>query len=77
MTPNINMDHRIRAIRVAVAVMMIAFLLAVSAFAMAEADPIRVSSLCEPQSVVSEQEVFAWRFWRLLQRMKKAQWTEL
>lgn len=37
--------------------MMIAFLLAVSAFAMAEADPIRVSSLCEPQSVVSEQEV--------------------
>ena len=37
--------------------MMIAFLLAVSSFAMAEADPIRVSSLCEPQSVVSEQEV--------------------
>ncbi|HIS94553.1 MAG TPA: hypothetical protein IAC19_02140, partial [Candidatus Ventricola gallistercoris] len=57
MTLNINMDHRIRAIRVAAAVMMIAFLLAVSAFAMAEADPIRVSSLCEPQSVVSEQEV--------------------
>ncbi|MFR5796549.1 MAG: hypothetical protein ACLUI3_14075 [Christensenellales bacterium] len=37
--------------------MMLVFLLAVSAFAMAEADPIRVSSLSEPQSVISEQDV--------------------
>lgn len=51
------MENRLKGIRIAAAVMMIAFLLAVSSFAMAEADPIRVSSLCEPQSVVSEQEV--------------------
>lgn len=37
--------------------MMLVFLLAVSAFALADGDPIRVSSLSEPQSVISEQDV--------------------
>ena len=36
---------------------MLVFLLAVSAFALADGDPIRVSSLSEPQSVISEQDV--------------------
>ena len=54
---NINMDNRSRGFRAAAAVVMLVFLLAVSAFAMAEADPIRVSSLSEPQSVISEQDV--------------------
>ena len=57
MTLNINMDNRSRGFRAAAAVVMLVFLLAVSAFAMAEADPIRVSSLSEPQSVISEQDV--------------------
>ena len=51
------MDNRSRGFRAAAAVAMLVFLLAVSAFAMAEADPIRVSSLSEPQSVISEQDV--------------------
>lgn len=51
------MDNRSRGFRAAAAVVMLAFLLAVSAFAMAETDPIRVSSLSEPQSVISEQDV--------------------
>ena len=54
---NINMDNRSRGFRAAAAVVMLVFLLAVSAFALAEADPIRVSSLSEPQSVISEQDV--------------------
>ena len=57
LTLNINMDNRSRGFRAAAAVVMLVFLLAVSAFAMAEADPIRVSSLSEPQSVISEQDV--------------------
>ena len=51
------MDNRSRGFRAAAAVVMLVFLLAVSAFALAEADPIRVSSLSEPQSVISEQDV--------------------
>lgn len=51
------MDNRYRGLRAAAAVVMIVFLLTVSALAMAEADPIRVSSLSEPQSVISEQDV--------------------
>ena len=51
------MDNRSRGFRLAAAAVMLVFLLAVSAFAMAEADPIRVSSLSEPQSVISEQDV--------------------
>ena len=51
------MDNRSRGFRAAAAVAMLVLLLAVSAFAMAEADPIRVSSLSEPQSVISEQDV--------------------
>ena len=51
------MDNRSRGFRAAAAVVMLFFLLAVSAFALAEADPIRVSSLSEPQSVISEQDV--------------------
>ena len=50
------MDNRSRGFRLAAAAVMLVFLLAVSAFAMAEADPIRVSSLSEPQSVISEQD---------------------
>ena len=46
------MDNRSRGFRLAAAAVMLVFLLAVSAFAMAEADPIRVSSLSEPQSVI-------------------------
>ena len=50
------MDNRSRGFRLVAAAVMLVFLLAVSAFAMAEADPIRVSSLSEPQSVISEQD---------------------
>ena len=51
------MDNRSRGFRAAAAVVMLVFLLTAAAFAMAEADPIRVSSLSEPQSVISEQDV--------------------
>ncbi len=54
---NINMDNRLRGFRAAAASLLLVFLLAVSGLAMAEADPIRVSSLSEPQSVISEQDV--------------------
>jgi hypothetical protein len=48
------MDHRSRGFRLAAAAVMLVFLLAVTAFATAEARPIRVSSLSEPQSDVSD-----------------------
>ena len=51
------MNHRLKGFRAAAAVVMLVFLLAVSAFALADGDPIRVSSLSEPQSVISEQDV--------------------
>lgn len=51
------MNHRLKGFRVAAALVMLVFLLAVSAFALADGDPIRVSSLSEPQSVISEQDV--------------------
>jgi len=51
------MNHRLKGFRAAAAVVMLIFLLAVSAFALADGDPIRVSSLSEPQSVISEQDV--------------------
>lgn len=37
--------------------MVVVFLLVAASAALADADPIRVSSLCEPQSVISEQDV--------------------
>ncbi len=43
--------------RLGVAVLLAVLMLAMGAAAFADADPIRVSSLSEPQSVVSEQEV--------------------
>ena len=55
--PDINMNHRLKGFRAAAALVMLVFLLAVSAFALADGDPIRVSSLSEPQSVISEQDV--------------------
>ena len=51
------MDNRARGVRLAAALMMVVFLLFSAAFALADADPIRVSSLSEPQSVISEQDV--------------------
>ena len=54
---NMNMDNRLRGFRVAALVMILALLVAVSSLAVADADPIRVSSRSEPQSVVSEQDV--------------------
>ena len=51
------MNHRLKGFRAAAALVMLVFLLAVSAFALADGDPIRVSSLSEPQSVISEQDV--------------------
>ena len=46
-----------RGIRFIAAILMTVVMLAVGAIACADADPIRVSSLSEPQSVVSEQDV--------------------
>ena len=51
------MSKRARCFRLIVAAMMIGLLLSLAAVAAADADPIRVSSLSEPQSVISEQEV--------------------
>ena len=51
------MEKRARSIRLAAAMMMIVLLLCGAAAAYADADPIRVSSLSEPQSVISEQDV--------------------
>lgn len=51
------MDNRARGIRLIIAALMIGCLLLSAACAAADADPVRVSSLSEPQSVISEQEV--------------------
>ena len=51
------MSKRARGFRLIVAALMIGLLLSLAAVAAADADPIRVSSLSEPQSVISEQEV--------------------
>lgn len=51
------MSNRARGIRLITALMMIACLICSAATAFAAADPVRVSSLSEPQSVISEQEV--------------------
>ena len=51
------MDNRFKSIRTAVAILMAMLMLAVCGAASADADPIRVSSLSEPQSVISEQDV--------------------
>ena len=48
---------RNRRFRLIMAALMIGLLLSCAALAAADADPIRVSSLSEPQSVISEQEV--------------------
>jgi len=54
---NVRMDNRSRSIRSALALVMTVLMLLFCGCAMADADPIRVSSLSEPQSVISEQEV--------------------
>lgn len=51
------MEKRSRSIRIVLAAVMACLMLAVCAVASADADPIRVSSLSEPQSVISEQDV--------------------
>lgn len=51
------MDNRVRSARFAAAVVLTVLMLFVCAAASADADPIRVSSLSEPQSVISEQDV--------------------
>lgn len=51
------MDNRFRSIRHAAAILMAMLMLVVCSVASADADPIRVSSLSEPQSVISEQDV--------------------
>ena len=51
------MDNRAKGIRLIMALLMIVCLLSGAANALAAADPVRVSSLSEPQSVISEQEV--------------------
>ncbi|MBP3655104.1 MAG: hypothetical protein J6K32_00230 [Clostridia bacterium] len=51
------MDIRTRGVRAAAALMMVVLLLLGAASALADADPIRVSSLSEPQSVIAEQDV--------------------
>ena len=51
------MDNRARGVRLIAVLMMIVCLLLSGATALAAADPVRVSSLSEPQSVISEQEV--------------------
>ena len=51
------MDNRGYITRLAAVLVMAVFLLACACAASAETDPIRVSSLSEPQSVISEQDV--------------------
>ena len=51
------MDKRLKGFRLGAAVLLCVLMLCVCAFAYADADPIRVSSLSEPQSVISEQDV--------------------
>ena len=52
-----RMGKRFKGIRLGAAMLLCALMLCVCAFASADADPIRVSSLSEPQSVISEQDV--------------------
>ena len=54
---NVRMDKRLKGIRLAAAVLLCVMMLCACAIACADADPIRVSSLSEPQSVISEQDV--------------------
>ena len=51
------MDKRLKGFRLGIATLLAVLMLAVAAYASADADPIRVSSLSEPQSVISEQDV--------------------
>jgi len=51
------MDKRLKGFRLGVAMLLSVLMLCACAFASADADPIRVSSLSEPQSVISEQDV--------------------
>ena len=51
------MDKRLKGFRLGAAMLLCVLMLCVCAFASADADPIRVSSLSEPQSVISEQDV--------------------
>ena len=51
------MDNRGRGFRLAAVLTAVLCLLAFAGTACADADPIRVSSLSEPQSVISEQDV--------------------
>jgi len=51
------MDKRLKGFRLGAAVLLCMLMLCACAFAAADADPIRVSSLSEPQSVISEQDV--------------------
>ena len=51
------MDNRARGYRLIMALLLTVCMLGCAAGALAAADPIRVSSLSEPQSVISEQEV--------------------
>ncbi len=51
------MDNRSRSLRFVAAILMAALLAVMCAVASADADPIRVSSLSEPQSVIYEQDV--------------------
>ena len=55
--PENRMDNRGRGIRLLMALLMVGCMLCSAATAFAAADPVRVSSLSEPQSVISEQEV--------------------
>jgi len=57
LTLNMIMENRFRSIRLGFALVMAVLMLAVCCVASADADPIRVSSLSEPQSVISEQDV--------------------
>ena len=55
--PERRMDKRLKGIRLFASVLLCVLMLCVCAVASADADPIRVSSLSEPQSVISEQDV--------------------
>ena len=51
------MDNRARGARLITALLLTVFMMMSAVTAFAAADPVRVSSLSEPQSVISEQEV--------------------
>lgn len=51
------MEKRLNGFRLGIATLLAALMLALCGAAAADADPIRVSSLSEPQSVISEQDV--------------------